>query len=372
MNRETPSAFLLFELLARRWTTPAAVEAVSFNAAQSHVAAPLANGSIALVACADREAPEDRIATDDAGRKTIAPRKLNLPPATVAAARGPGPAKMRPDGGDGFLVGYRDGSLWRLSVDGSMAALGPKTRAPVIALDRSAHAGRTLVVGAEETMLLADGGGVVRAPAPAGVRSADLSPDGTTIAFGLDAALILAPADTPGSTAARFPTPGAVNAIKWRPDGAFVAGVCEDDKALALVDVGASQRGVLTGFAAAPRSIAWSASARALVVSGAYRIAAWSLHRPPFGGDHSGALETGRAGMVAVDQVAAHPSRSFVAAAHANGQVVIAEIGRRDELQLKASGPRVNALAWSDDGRMLAIAAQDALSLVSLPDVLFK
>ena len=76
--------------------------------------------------------------------------------------------------------------------------------------------------------------------------------------------------------------------------------------------------------------------------------------------------------MVAVVAVAAHPTRRLIAAGYANGQIVIAEPGRRDELILKASGPAPAALAWSADGRMLAIAAADAVSLATLPDALFK
>ena len=76
--------------------------------------------------------------------------------------------------------------------------------------------------------------------------------------------------------------------------------------------------------------------------------------------------------MVAVVEVAAHPKRRLVAAAYANGQIVLAEPGQRDEMLLRASGATPTALAWSADGSMLAIAAEDAVSVASFPDALFK
>lgn len=49
----------------------------------------------------------------------------------------------------------------------------------------------------------------------------------------------------------------------------------------------------------------WSLPENALFASGAFRIAGWSVTAPPLGGETSGALETGRAGLVPVEPVAA-------------------------------------------------------------------
>ena len=371
MNRESPSAFLLFELLARRWAVPAAALSLKFNGPQSRLAAPLADGSVALIDCADPEPPESRITADDSGRRTIAPRRSDPRAATIVAARGPGPAEACRGPGDGFLVAYRDASLWRLHAEGSLAAIAPAGGAPLIAIDRCAATATTMIVAGGEVALRSDAGAVVRASAPAGVRAAALSPDGAVIAFGCADSLALASAAAPSEIVQRFATPGPVGRIDWRDDGAFLAAVCESGE-LALLDVRNNRFGCVGGFPAPPRSIAWSGPSNAIVASGAYRIAAWDLANPPFDDARAGALETGRAGMVAVEQVAAHPKRKLVAAAYANGQVVIAEPGRRDEMILKASGPTPAALAWSADGRMLAIAAPDAVSLVTLPEALFK
>jgi len=369
MNRETPSALLLFELLARHWSVPAPAVGLVFNRSESRLAAPLADGSLALVDCADPEPPESRIATDDAGRRTIAPRRSEPRPATIVAACGTGPAEAVCGPDDGFLIACRAASLTRLTAAGTVLPVAPKSAAPLVAFGRSGAT--TMIMTSDELALTPDGGAPVTAPTPSGARAAALSPDGSTIAFGAEGSIGLSEAAAPGEIVRRYAAPGPVGPIVWRDDGAFLAASC-DSAGLALLGLSDGRFGNVAGFPFPPQSIAFSGPSNALVASGAYRIAAWDLDRPPFDGDRSGALETGRAGMVPVVEVAAHPRRRLVAAAYANGQIAIAEPGRRDELILKASGPTPTALAWSADGRMLAIAAPDAVSLVTLPDALFK
>ncbi len=359
----------MFELFARRWAVPAPAVGLMFNASQSQAAAPLGDGSIALVACADAEPPESRIAVDASGRRTIAPRRSAPRAASIVAASGPGPARIVSGSDDGFLMAWRDASLWRLDRAGTVIPVAPPGSAQLIALDR--RGATTMILTSDEVALRPDEGPTTRARPPDGARAAALSPDGRTIAFGSAEAIELVETWAPGAIVRRYAAPGPIGRIVWRDDGAYLAAAC-GGAGVVLVDLRDNRIGCVGGFPVPPRSIAWSGPSNALVVSGAYRIAAWDLERPPFDGDRSGALETGRAGMVAVVEVAAHPTRRLVAAAYANGQIVIAEPGRRDEMILKASGATPAALAWSADGRMLAIAAQDAVALVTLPDALFK
>ncbi len=359
----------MFELFARRWAVPAPAVGLMFNASQRQAAAPLGDGSIALVACADAEPPESRIAVDASGRRTIAPRRSGPRAASIVAASGPGPAQIVSGSDDGFLMAWRDASLWRLDRAGTVIPVAPPGSAPLVALVR--RGATTMILTSDEVALRPDEGPATRARPPDGARVAALSPDGRTIAFGSAEAIELVETWAPGAIVRRYAAPGPIGRIVWRDDGAYLAAAC-GGAGVVLVDLRDNRIGCVGGFPVPPRSIAWSGPSNALVVSGAYRIAAWDLERPPFDGDRSGALETGRAGMVAVVEVAAHPTRRLVAAAYANGQIVIAEPGRRDEMILKASGATPAALAWSADGRMLAIAAQDAVALVTLPDALFK
>ena len=369
MNRETPGALLLFELIARRWAVPVAAKGLVFSLSQNRLAAPLADGRVALIDCADPEPPDGRIAVDSAGRRAIAPRRIEPRPAMIAGAAEGEPARVAPGAGDGFLVAMGDASLFRLDPDGTTTRIVAAGGSPLIGFDRRAAA--TLVVTRDSARLTRDAGPTSEGRPPAGVHAAALSPDGATIAYGSETAIELARSGSPGDILRRYEAPGPVSRIVWRDDGAFVAAAC-DEGGLLLVELQSGRSGTIGGFPAPPSTIAFSVPANALVASGAYRIAAWSLARPPFDGDRSGALETGRPGRVEIAAVAAHPSRKLVAAAFADGAVAIAEPGRRDEMPLKGAGAAPAALAWSADGRMLAIAAADSVAIASLPDALFK
>ncbi|OWK20359.1 hypothetical protein AJ88_31680 [Mesorhizobium amorphae CCBAU 01583] len=117
----------------------------------------------------------------------------------------------------------------------------------------------------------------------------------------------------------------------------------------------------------------WSQPVNALFASGAFRIAGWSMAAPPVGGEASGALETGRAGLVLVEAVAAHPEKKLIAAGYADGRITIAQIGARDELLVRPLGSAVTALAWSGDGQHLAVGAVDGTAaIVTFPSQMFK
>ena len=197
MNRETPSALLMFELLARRWAAPAPALGLTFNASQSHVAAPLADGSIALVDCADAEPPESRIAVDASGRRTISPRRSEPRPATILAASGPGPAEVVCGPDDGFpdCLARREPLAPRRRGDGPPGA-APPGPAPLVALDR--RGATTMIVTSDEASLRPDEGPANRARPPAGVRVAALSPDGGTVAFGSAEGIEFAETAAPG------------------------------------------------------------------------------------------------------------------------------------------------------------------------------
>ena len=94
---------------------------------------------------------------------------------------------------------------------------------------------------------------------------------------------------------------------------------------------------------------------------------------PPIGGETSGALETGRAGLVLVETVAAHPEKKLVAAGYANGRITIAQIGALDELLVRPLGGAITALAWSGDGHHLAVGSVDGTAaIVTFPAQIFK
>ncbi len=113
MSRQNPGAFPLLDLLARQWRLPAPALSVGFDGSSRALVAPLADGRVALIVVEDSEPPESRIAVDETGRRTIAPRRGEPKPAIVLTARGEGPAKVAAAHGEGFVMAHGDGSLSR-------------------------------------------------------------------------------------------------------------------------------------------------------------------------------------------------------------------------------------------------------------------
>ena len=78
MNQQNVRNLTLFDLLARNWQHPAAVENLRFSADGSTVAFACADGTVALAPISDPEPPETRIRMSaDVGRATIRPRQLS-------------------------------------------------------------------------------------------------------------------------------------------------------------------------------------------------------------------------------------------------------------------------------------------------------
>ena len=365
MSRQNPGAFPLFDLLARQWRLPSPPLAAMFDAASRTLAAPLADGRVALIATEDAEPPESRIAVDEAGRRTIAARRGEPRPAIVLPARG-GAAVRVAAMGEGFVIARGD-DLSRIAADGAETPLAGAS--DVFALD--AAAGLLALVCANGVELRDGTGAAQTGGADWGADAVAISPDGARVAFGCGAALRLVVRAAPFGSGRTYNCPQRIERIVWSGDGVYLAAICGAG-GLALLDVAAGRFGVVGDFPTSPRSVAFSAASHALVASGAFRIAAWDLAKPPFDGERAGALETGRPGLAAVVQVAALPGRRLAAAAYANGRIVIAALGARDELVLQAAGPEPSALVASLDGRSLAVAAGDHVSLLSLPDALFK
>jgi hypothetical protein len=366
LSRQNPGAFPLFDLLARQWRLPAPPVAAVFDAASRALAAPLADGRVALIGVEDAEPPESRIAVDEAGRRTIAPRRGEPRPAIVLPARGEGAARvaaMR----EGFVVARGD-ELSRVAIDGAETSLAALPG--VVALDASAQ-GLLALVGGDGVELRDGVGASQKGGEDWGAETVAISPDGARLAFGCGETLRLADRAAPFDSGRIYKCPGRVARIVWSEDGAYLVAIC-DAGGLALLDVAANRFGVVGDFPTPPRSVGFSSAGDALVASGAFRIAAWDLARPPFDGERGGALETGRPGLAAVVEIATLPGRKLVAAAYANGRIVIAALGAHDELVLQAAGPEPCALVASPDGRSLAAAAGDHVSLLSLPDALFK
>jgi WD40 repeat protein len=374
VNQQTMHNLSLFELLARSWQLETAIDAVCFAADGSVAAFSCTDGGLVLARVADSDPPEARIRVSaDLGQATIRPRERR-PEALVATGslRDRAPAVVPADG-SGFLVAAAKGVL-RLDADGSSQSAASDLDGPFTALD---HAAGTRVTAASNgaEVLLSDADGSTRRLADAAtgdVTALAFSPTGDRLAVaGGDRIAIW---NTPAETSLLHVVDIAARplGLRWSADGRWLA--CPlGAGGFTLIDVDSRRHGTVPDFPAPVRTVSWSTSANALLASGAFRIAGWSMESPPLDDTAAGAIVTGRSGLVIVETVAAHPIRPLVAAGYTNGQIVVGRIGARDELLVKPSGGAVTALAWSPDGRHLAAGTVDGqASVVTFPPQLFK
>ncbi|GMG83123.1 hypothetical protein LNKW23_23360 [Paralimibaculum aggregatum] len=324
-----------------------------------------------LAPAADPEPAAKRMRIDiETARTTIRPRAR--PPAPPAPADGIAGAvtAIAPFGAREIAAGTADGQLYRVTPRGQAVRLAPALPGEVVALDGRAG---LLAAAAEATALvLAGEAEPLRLAHEHALGAAALSPCGGWLACGHMAGITLHRLD--GSAERReIGFPGGPTALAWSPDGTWLAAPLGAG-GVQLTRPEDGRTAHIARFPAPVRDTVWSGAAGALVTSGAFRVSAWTMDPPPLDGDMSGALATGRPGLVPVAAVTAHPGRDLVAAGYDSGLTVIAQLGQRDELMLRPdTGGAVTVLAWSPDGDRLALGdSAGQAAIAEFPPQMFK
>jgi hypothetical protein len=371
MNQHNVPETTLFDLLAREWRRPAPVRQLVFNTEGSLLAVLTADGNVALARLADNEPTESRITVAD-GQTTIHPRQGK--PAPLITTRIEGGRTLLPCQGEGFLVLTDSGGLLKIGTAGEIVGKRMADKSPVLGAAHVPATGLTVAVVPGRLRLMAGAGAAIteidtgdRLP-----RALALSPDGSTVALAGNDWLSLVSTTGQGRVGDDIPIHAPPLALSFSDNGRWLG--CGFQKGgLCLVEVASGRHGLLADFPAPVTAIAWGSTAETLLAAGAYRIVGWDLARPPLTDPTSGAIATGRGGFVTVSALAAHPRRPLVAAGYANGQLLVAPIGSSDALALRAGGGPVTVLAWSGDGRHLAVGdALGQLAIVTFPERLFK
>jgi WD40 repeat protein len=368
MMKDEHAHLQLFDLIAREWTVPSPVQQIVFNSSDTAVAFACADGGIFLAATADKSSPNQRIRRAvDTARLTIAPRDkpyLPLKAAELTAGRTSG---VVAHGAQNFAFAKENGRINTLTPGGTAVHLAPRAGAAIPAIAASPDG---------ETIAYACGNSVhihhAESDTPQTLSAADtvtalaFSPDGRTLAVahqsGVSRWAMAAPDQGPLTT----PLPAIPVGLDWQQDGGRLACRMVTD-GFCLIDVPTNTARAYGGFPAPVRSTAFSAASGTVVASGAFRVAAWSL------ADNRDVI-TGKAGLVLIDAIAACPTRNLVAVGYANGLLSLAEIGRPSEVLLREdTGAGITAMAWSRNGRYLALAGTDgSTALVEFPDSMFK
>ena len=359
--------------LARQWQRPYGIAGLAFNRDQSAVAFVGADGSLALVAMADPEAPVTRVRTSiETGRASIRPREKPLrPPVAVAPVADRAPA-LAPYRRASFAVAGRDGRVLSITPRGQIVPFEIRLQGQVTAIAAHRETGRLACAAGGDVALFAgdDAGRPEWLRHPRTVTGLAFSPDGARLAASeAEGVCVWAR----GAAGEPHVFAGAAVDVAWSPDGQWLACPLADE-GFQLLRLADGLGGAVLGYPTPTRSLDWSVAGNAIVTAGAYRVAAWSMAEPPLADATTGALQTGRASLVVVERVAAHPSRDLIAAGYANGQVGVMRLNQRDELLVRQDGRGpVTALAWSPDGEHLALGTADGLAaLVSFPPHLFK
>lgn len=355
----------LFDLIARQWDAPTAVDQVVFNQNLTAVAFGCTNGSIAIATTTDASSPQSRIRrAADSAQLSIQQRSKPYPGLRHVDHAGGRSTALSTHGEAGFLFGNSNGRVSTVSVGGIAVRLPPKPNGPVAA---AVYGSDTLAFAVGDTVhLWATDAEPLSRTVEGAVSALQFSPDRTMLACGHDAGVMLWPID-PGAPPRDAGFAGRPVDLVWSADGSYLA-CCLGPDGLAVVDIASMDCIVRSQFPAPVLSAGFGPGADFVVASGAFRAAAWTL------GPESQPISTGKPGLVLVDRVATSPTRRLVAVGYANGLVSLAETGRADEMLLRQdTGAGISALAWSSDGRMLAIGGRDGTAaLVEFPDEMFK
>ena len=374
MNQHAIQSLTVFDLLARSWRRPAAVADLRFSANGSAVAFTCVDGTVAIAATADQEPPESRMrVSGDLGQTTIRPRERTSAPLIATAAFGDGEVPLAAHAHSGFLVGAASGEVLHLTADGDIARTLVKVGGPIAFIDHNLRTAMTAVSNGQDIFLLCGQDEATRLRSRSPTAALAFSPGGRRLACGGDSSLsVWATTGDDADPICEFSLPGHPTTIRWSGDGKWLACGLKAG-GFALIGMADGRTGIVAEFPSPVRSLCWSLPGHALFASGAFRIAGWSMAAPPLDGETAGALETGRTGLIPVETVAAHPERKLIAAGYANGRITIAQIGVRDELLVRPLGNAITALAWSGDGRHLAVGSVDGTAaIVTCPAQMFK
>lgn len=365
-----PVQSALFDVLARSWQLEAPVAGIGLDRAGKAAAFALTDGRLALMPLDDPDCALKRMRVEaDSGRSTIRPREKPVAPPILTEVLAEGAALLAPSATLGMIAASRDGRLQRVTPRGQILRLS-RSAEPLTAMASDGRGRLALARDGQVSLHAEDGmARLFGLLTPGSATALAFAPDGAQLAVLTEAALFLW---QPGHRSERH-LPGGRQVLGFSPDGAWLAGA-GTDRGIWLMRLADGQQAEIGNFPAAPAAVAFSAASDAVFAAGAYRLAGWSLASPPLADDGSGALRSGRPGLVLVEQVAAHPARDLIAFGLADGAVSIARAGRSDEMLLRqADGQAITALAWSADGIHLAIGtAGGAAALVTLPPQIFK
>jgi hypothetical protein len=252
-----------------------------------------------------------------------------------------------------MLTGGGDGALRAVSPDGAVETLIEPGRKWVGDIAASAASGVIAVAIGKEVVVLRDGKVAHRFSYPSTVGGVALDAKGRRLAAshynGVTVRLALA-ADDKGT---ELKWAGSHLAVTMAPDADYVISAMQENvlHGWRLPDKLDLQ---MTGYPSKTRSFSWNKNGRWLATSGADRAVIW-----PFvgkmGPQGKEPLMLGEREPL-VTAVAFHPSEDILALGYADGAAFAVRLADQSAVELDEPGEgAVSALAWSADGKFLAL-----------------
>lgn len=376
MDRIEAEDFSLFGLLGRSWQLDSPVVDLTFDHGSSAVAFALADGSVAIARTKDSEPATKRIRVSvEDGRSSILPRTKPLPPITRVTVQERTPVALTAYGKHGFVVGDASGALTSLTIGGERTPFSKPLGAPIIALTHAEKTGDLACATADHRVVLIrrEKGEPETLDHDSPIGALAFSPDGGHLTVACESQVTLWKTAEKSEKLTELSPCRTPASLAWSPDQSWLS--LGQEKGGAVIWHLADETAIpLPDYPAPVHSLAWSPDSTTLVTSGAFRVIAWPVNPLKTNGISPQSLHTGRPSLTTIEAVANHPTRPIIAAGYENGMLIIAQIGKSDELVIKTEGHGATSrLKWSQDAGFIAIGSDQGLcSLIELPSQLFK
>ncbi|MGD9738571.1 MAG: WD40 repeat domain-containing protein [Bauldia sp.] len=264
-------------------------------------------------------------------------------------------ATARTVSGAALITSGDDGKVVETSPTGATTLLAERPKKWIDQLATGPHGAVAFGVGKEAVVRLASGeeksfahersvAGL--AFAPKGLRLAVARYNGVSLWFA-----------NASSPAVELEWKGAHIGVLFSPDGKYLISAMQEN-ALHGWKLPEGNHLRMTGYAAKPRSLSWSAKGKFLATSGADAAILWPFITKD-GPQGKQPLQLGARDSL-VTKVACHPRADLVAIGYRDGVVAIGPFGDGDGSLLRpAGGGAVSALTWDDRGERLAFGTED-------------